>query len=193
MINKEKIHLELLNRLNQESAVYLQTELENVLKERENLIIKNAESLMDCIDQGMKHYKCLQEKETVGDICFVYLSFLYTGILENKIKYRLDFYDKNDRVSDIECSVNWEFPEFSRCIYKMRNYLEKEINIRAKEWCYEADSILYSMALSLRSLSDNLLREIWEEMLRRKSWDWYNVEKVKIMMGELFDEAELII
>lgn len=193
MINREKIHLELLTQLSNASETLLQAELKNILKEHGKLIIENAESIAKTIDQGMKIYRGLQEKGLVGDICFLYFSFLFTGVLENKIKYRIDFYDENDRVSDIECFINWEFLEFSTCLNKIHKYLEDEFNTRGKEWSFEVDSILYTTALSLRSLSDHLLVKIWEEILTRKSWEWYSREKVKIMVGELFDEAKLII
>lgn len=192
MLNRENIRKEFLKQMN-EIAEERTNKYLNALQERRNAIVmEGAVSLSICLTVAMEKYKILQATGVTGKLHSMYFSFLYTGILVGEMRYRLDLYDENERSSETECSCNWNFNEFSKCLSEIQAVLEDEFRKRGKGWEYELDDIIYQIALKLRIAADDMISEIFMVLGTQKAWEYLGENNVKVFLGELFDDAKPI-
>lgn len=192
MLNRENIRKEFLAQMNGASEELTNQYLDTLQENRNEIVTEGAASLLTCLNLAMDKYKELQTAGMTGNLDSMYFSFLYTGILRGEIRYRLDLYDENERVSETECSCNWNFPEFSKCLSEIQITLLEEFKKRGKGWEYELDTIIYQTALTLRIVADGMITEIFMVLGAQKAWEYFAANNVRVLLGELFDDTKPI-
>ena len=67
----------------------------------------------------------LQEKGLKGEIQYIHISYLRTGLIENKGIYRIDLYDDKWFVDKEECSINIDFDFIFKALFSHMSELEE--------------------------------------------------------------------
>jgi len=84
-------------------------------------------SFMSCFDVAWKQFQLMQFSRLKGDLSYVCISFLRTGVLLNSAWFQLDFLDKKGWGNIEECSVEWDINPVSTVIYSHINYLDNSV------------------------------------------------------------------
>lgn len=101
-----------------------------VESEKHNLAL-NFET---CFDKTWKAYNSMQKDGLKGDLCYIYISFLRSGVLLHDAWFQLDFFDERNWGDLTPCSVDWQTDIISNEIYSYVNKLyHKKMTAREKD------------------------------------------------------------
>lgn len=140
-------------------------------------------------------YSAYQLQEKAGQVKsleWVYISFLRTGLLDGSPCYRIDFYDAEGYVSEIECAEKWNFHYAFDYYYKAKQGIMERLNRQTRLKAYEIRDILQSLSDSFRELSDSLIAQLIHSMCSDFAGIASKEHRLKIMLGDYMDQAELI-
>lgn len=144
---------------------------------------------MKCI---YEKYKILQETNLVGNLEWIYISFLRTGLLDHSPCYRIDFYDSRGCICEIDCSGIWDIPEIFNSYYRTLEQIMVRMQRQTYLGLHEIHGILYNLAESFRTLADRLIFQLVQSM----NSEWAEMalpdSRLKIMLGDYLDHGELI-
>lgn len=133
-------------------------------------------------------YEMLQRKKEAGEVNYVYLSFLRSAILLDQCFYRIDLYDENGQLSQVECCQNWR-PDFLwNRLQVVREILTKKFSNRGIG-LYFLDEMVLQYAEELHTAFIPLFQQIFENDEAEKP---IFSSAVRVHMGEFLDSSEEI-
>lgn len=136
-------------------------------------------------------YRDLQKQGQVGELMWIYISFLRTAFIDQSPCYRIDFYDIQGCISNVECTDTWGFDFIFDNYYEIKTKVMNQVLKQTRFRTYESDSIMNGLAEYFRQLADAriplLIKNIEEDLA-----NLLNYRNVKILLGEFLDHAEVI-
>jgi len=152
------------------------------------------ENLVLTFDKICGQAICLQEKQSKGEIKYIYFSLLRTSILENKGEYRIDFYDENWLLDKEECSINIDLSFIFNSIF---NYKE-ELKEKKKEYGknitdMDIENIILKEIDKYHILAVEFLKTMIEKFIETSSYKGMKkAEDIAILAGEYMDVTQII-
>lgn len=177
----------------------LEAEIDTGIREFEYECSCDQINIVNSIKNSLKHiflklnllYRNLQKKDMVGDMEFIYLSFLRSAILTNNAVYQIDVYDRKGRSSTVECACRWECIE----IFQGFHNLKRDIEIKFRKQKKIREYILDKRLIELGETMHEFARPIIAEAIKQLAEDellWGDKLPV-IMIGEFLDKSDEII
>lgn len=146
----------------------------------------------NCLREMGVKYQTLQNSGITGNPAYVYLSFLWSGVLGQGNWYRVDYYDSRDCISDVECGEGLDISPALKCFKHSSNVIIDLFASQTKVKPYIADEIVYKMAerfcIELKPL---LLKTLYQVLLGEGD-KLYGESSVKFFMGEFLSNTEPI-
>lgn len=156
---------------------------------RRQILLKTVKEIKKTMEILVKQYEDKKASGEIGELKYVFFSFLRTGIVRTGTWYRVDYYDMRERISLVECGSKLELSEilspWYESTYKLRKIFGKQT--RVKE--YELDYMLYQMAERYQPLVACLLEDAVRESLNERGRTWFGEERVEFWQGEYMDKA----
>lgn len=190
---EDKIKEEFLNSIRKKSEQMYQESMQRIEAEFSQRLPDIAASLLEVFVQTLKLYHALLAEGKVGELKFIYFSFLRTGIIFDSPNYRLDFYDSKNRASLVECAGMWDFS----CIFNYLREIKQELSLiferqtRVPGW--ELDNTLHNLANFYRAEADKKIEDVLYSVLEQNGTQLIGDSSVKFFIGELYDRANLIL
>lgn len=192
VINYEKLEKDFLNKVYQIAEQGLNKSVKNLEDEKEKLVEYLEDSWSVCLRRLENKYQKLQASKVTGELCYGYLSFLRSGILNKSDWYRMDYYDARDNISEIECGEKLD----ATLILNMFNHYTDEIRDEFASQTlvreYVADKIIYQMAEQFCSYLEPLLLEAFYRVLAEEGASLYHTLNVKFFVGEFFAQTKQV-
>lgn len=192
MLNVEKIKAETYKEIQKIAEDNERIYRERISEEFPSYVSEAKKSLWCEIGVLHKKYKELEDAGRVNALEWIYISFLRTGLLDGSPCYRIDFYDAEGYVSEIECAGSWDFHYVFDFYYRAKQPIMDRLKCQTRLKTYEINDILQSLSASFRDLSDTLIAQL----IRSMSSDFAGIASkdhmLKIMLGDYMDQAELI-
>lgn len=192
VINYKKLEQDFLNDVYQkaEQSYYICIQDINNQKEYVLQYLKNTWS--KCLIRLGDKYQELCDSGLTGTLCYGYLSFLRSGIINQTNWFRMDYYDSRDRISQIECGDRLEIisilKTFNNCTNEIRSIFKAQTLVKE----YKADKIIIQMAEQFCVELRPLLLDAFYQVLEEEGSDLYDKLTLKFFMGELFSQAEAV-
>jgi len=145
-----------------------------------------------CLRKLSSKYQKLHDSGTTGTLAYGYLSFLWSGVLEQGTWYRMDYYDSRSCISDVECSERFDISlalkRFEQGSNEIRDMFASQTQVKP----YLADEVIYHMAecfcIELKPLLLNTLYQV----LLEEGDKLYGTSSIKFLAGEFLSNAELV-
>lgn len=193
LVANDKLRAEFLLKIHKTAQQHFEESMDIWDQKKKELVSRAQDSLGNSLEALCKKYKCLQEEGKTGELRYVYLSFLRSGILCHTPWYRLDAYDSRDCISDVECTESWDFLDISHCLYSGAEKLKAEFHKQSRVKEYELDEIIFQLAEKFHQKTKGIFCEILEAILKEKGTMLLEDCCVDFMMGELFDKSEFLL
>ncbi|MCI9584316.1 hypothetical protein D3Z50_03545 [Clostridiaceae bacterium] len=142
---------------------------------------------------GLKRYASLEREKAVGELKYIYVSFLRTSIIAGSPNYRLDFYDDRNRCSLIECSEEWNFNYIFDFLKHIDNSLKKMFKEQTRVPEYELDNIIFELAEHYRKISDKKIDSVIKYMIENREEHIAFNHTVKIYIGDFLDKVSFVL
>lgn len=188
---KEEILNEFVNKYVDEKWINEFIEIDEIYKSDKEAI---EENLILTFDKVCKLAKDLQEKESKGDIKYIYFSLLRSNIIEDIGEYRIDLYDENWVLDKEECSINIDLNFIYSSLFKQK----KELKEKKKEYGksisdMDVENIIFKEIDKYHILAVEFLKELIEKLINISSYEeMKKSEDIVILAGEYMDETEII-
>lgn len=166
-------------------------EIDEVYNEQQSQI---DEALAAAFKQLLQQADTLHQQGKKGKVRYIYLSYLRTSIMEERIMYRLDAYDSNWYLDPIECTTQWE-PSFifnplfrrMKALDQVKKQYARKITAMDLEQMMQIEAIKYhGLALEmLKSRLPFILDQLEITSIMDESG-------LTIAAGEYRDETELL-
>ena len=132
------------------------------LTKLETLFKLNIKALAASLDAGIQNqlneYKTLQTAGLKGDLSYLYISFLLSGVLCQLPWLRIDLLDENDHLDLTECYVEWNVPAIAGHLYQSVEKMAKENDMKDYEleqaWLDAADEYFRAFERYLPAIID---------------------------------------
>lgn len=150
--------------------------------------------LIDIFDKLCRRTKELQEKGLKNKVKYIYFSILRTKIMENKGVYRIECYDEDWYLDEVEVYELWN-PDF---IYKslfdhMEELEEEKKKYLRKITSMDIEKIKQVEASKYHILACEMIRDIVEKLIELESFKEIVEESgYLILFGEYKGDSELI-
>lgn len=146
------------------------------------------DELLEIIKKLNAAYTDLQRDAQVGKVNYVQFSFLRMGVLLDAPWYRIDLYDEEWRVSEVECAADWhpailaaQFQEIAANLAEAA----KKSGIAAHYY----ERLLLSAAEELHKLFTSLLPELFAIEAEEQPVFFHFVD---VYCGEFLDECQRV-
>lgn len=149
-----------------------------------------AEELFVIFEKLSKKHKRLHNEKLLGKAELIYISFLRGGILLHMPCYRIDLYDENDRVSEIECSQRWEPGIFNEIIRKGEETLTANFSRQSSAGMYFCEEMTLCLAEKLHDQFTLLLPEVLQLLEQKQEKNFSS--SIRVFMGEFLDISQQI-
>ncbi|MFW6678947.1 hypothetical protein ACOAOT_14945 [Lacrimispora sp. AGF001] len=136
-------------------------------------------------------YINLQKQDLVGDMEFIYLSFLRSAILTNSDVYQLNVYDRKGRSSTVECVCRWDCIEIFQGFYNLKRNIETRFRKQMKINEYVLDKRLIELGETMNEIAKPFIIDAIKQ-LAEDEYLWEDKLPV-IMIGEFLDKSDEII
>lgn len=134
-------------------------------------------------------YADLQRDRQVGDVKYVQFSFLRTGVLLNGPWYRIDLYDENWRIAEVECGISWQPTFLVEPFQETAKALEENFKkVRIARHHYQ--SMVLKAAKELHLFLTSLLAELFAAKAEEQSPVFF--QAIDVYCGEFLDECQQI-
>lgn len=147
-----------------------------------------GQELFEKIAQLYQDYKRLQRERQTGPLEYVHISFLRTGVLLQDAWYRIDFYDRNGQLSEVECFADWQPQILSEIIAQAEKALTANFMKQSSAGLYECKRFVLRIAEHLHSVFGSLFTEIFS--MREESAERAIEEAVRVHIGEFLDDSQ---
>lgn len=145
--------------------------------------------IMDKIKKLNVTYTDLQRDNQTGEVKYIQFSFLRTGVLLDAPWYRIDLFDKNWRISEIECAVSWH-PAILEAEFKEITASLNETFKRSGIATYHYEKLLLKVAEELHQVFISLLPELFEIEVEEQQQIFFHF--VDVYCGEFLDECQQV-
>lgn len=139
------------------------------------------------IEHLRKKYLMLEREKQTDKLEYIQLSFLRIGVLLQEPWYRIDFYDRNWQVSEVECAVRWQPLLLTETLQKAQAVLSENFLKQSSAGFYEYEQMILEIAEEFHLLFSSLLPEIFPQIEDRQ--DRLFKEPVTICIGEFLDSS----
>lgn len=144
--------------------------------------------LSDVLNQVYHDYSIMQREEKVGELRWIYFSFLRSSMIEGYPAYRIDFYDERDCYAGDECCGVWEFTYIFSHFDKIKDKVLETFDGQSKAKAYEADHLLYALYERFHKIASDFFPALLSQR-RIADLDSHNETLIDIKEGELFDRT----
>lgn len=192
MLNAEKLKKEAfaeVQEIAEEGKIRYFAQIEETFSQ---CFAEARKELWEAIGSVYKTYQLLEKAGAVKSLEWIYISFLRTALLDGAPCYRIDFYDSDGYVSEIECSGAWGFYFIFDFYDQLKQQVMEGLKRRTRLKNYDINDILYSLSDSFRSLSDDLVTQLIHSMSSDFAVMASKEHRLKIMLGDYMDQAALI-
>lgn len=162
---------------------------EKIKKNWEERKLTLHDEIMDKINKLNVTYTDLQRDNRVGEVKYVQFSFLRTCVLLDAPWYRIDLYDKNWRISEVECVVSWH-PAFLEAEFQEIATDLHEIFKKSGIATYHYEKRLLKVAEELHKVFTSLLPELFELEVEEQQQIFFHF--VDVYCGEFLDECQQV-
>lgn len=149
--------------------------------------------ISDSLEQVMRllaeQYLKLEGRGVVGELNYLKLSWMRTGLIDKSNLYRIDCYDKRWVLSFYECSLGWTPPLIFDGLEVLRDYLLPIFQMHSSK-SYEYDKHLFEAAEQLNCQFLTLLPHIISPLLCKV----FENQRPNLIVytGEFMDYSKLI-
>lgn len=168
--------------------------LADLLTSSEQYMEDMTASLIKAVEAGCKQVRLLQDKQLKGEIRYIHFSLLRTRLREREACYRLDFYDEQWVLDEMECSVYWRAEPLFAPLFRQAEVWERELaGYARKVTLMDVERFLQIEAMPYHALAVEYLRasvpeliglEDYVQMRKRPELGW--------LAGEYKDSCEII-
>lgn len=137
-----------------------------------------------------RQYELLMREGKTEEMRFIYFSCLRSSAVNKYPVYRIDFYDKRDCLSTVECYGEWGFWFVFSHFYKIKEKIMNKFKSQTRVKIYEADVWLFRLFDEFHDIAIKYIPEILRETELKKMDVGREVE---IREGGLFDRTERVV
>lgn len=134
-----------------------------------------------------KKYLILEREKQTGKLEYIQISFLRIGVLLQEPWYRIDFYDENWQISEVECAVRWQPVFLTEALQNAQAVLNENFLKQSSAGLYEYEQMVLEIAEKFHLLFSSLLPEIFPQIEGRQESLFR--EPVTICIGEFLDSS----
>ena len=192
MINEANLKNKVINELQTIADDRYLWYSQKIEKEIDSYIAEITDGLKIVLNNIYSQYIKLQDSGEVGTLKWIYLSFLHTSFLDHSPCYKIDFYDKRDCISEIECTELWDFKYIFDCYYNIENEIIEKLNKQTRVLRHEINDMLIQLQQKFHYLADAWIITIIKNILKEDDVFILKDSNVKFMLGEYLDNSELI-
>ncbi|OXM85454.1 hypothetical protein CF651_15285 [Paenibacillus rigui] len=137
----------------------------------------------------------LQKQGTKGDIHYVYISLLRTGIMENIPCYRIDVHDHNWYLDTVDCSALWRADFIFEPLFRRMAGLETAKTAYARKVTpMDLARIQQIEAVKYHLLTVEFMKSMLPLLLNSSAYRQVaKSPNIRWMMGEFRDQSELLV
>lgn len=133
---------------------------DEISKRISNEIQSLSDSFGQALGLAVKTYQELEKTGKKGQLCFCYISFLRSSVLEQRSLYRLELYDEEELLDFEECSAEWDVKEISRYIYIDLPLTDKLVPTKEDWMDYEVEQLWITEAEKYHAGMGAVIRQI---------------------------------
>lgn len=149
-----------------------------------------SDQLYAILVQLYKAYQPLRDEKLVGEPAYLYISYLRSGVLLHTPYYRIDLYDENGRISEVECSAGWESAPMREIARAGEETLAANFSRQSSAGMFCCEEMTLRLADELHRQCTALMPKILEALGARKQKIFPAI--LRVYMGEFLDEAQEI-
>jgi len=177
----------------------LEAQIETGFREFEYECTYNHKNIINNMKNSLKNiflklnllYIDLQKQDLVGDMEFIYISFLRSAIFTNSNVYQLNVYDRKGRSSTVECVCRWDCIEIFQGFYNLKRDIEAKFRKQMKIKEYILEKRLMELGETMHEFAKPIIAEAIKQLVEDE-YLWEDKLPV-IMIGEFLDKSDEII
>lgn len=135
-------------------------------------------------------FKQLQLDKQVSEPQYVQFSFLRSSVLLRDCWYRIDLYDKNWQISEVECCEKWQPDFLDEKLRDAEKVFDENFRKQSVVGMYSCEQILLQMAEKLHLLFLSFLPELFQQMSAQYLYIFS--EPIGVYSGEFLDKSEKV-
>jgi len=155
------------------------------LKNEDRIIGEIKHSFLVLFEQTRQRHKDM-------DIRYIYISYLRSSFLGKTSTYRIDLYDQEDRLSEMECAVYWNCKEISDEFYSIRDELKDIFKRQSKLKDYVLDERIVELAEEVCDFAKPFIKKAIIQLMEENANLWKQREMPVFFIGEYMDKTEEI-
>lgn len=192
MVKDEYIKQPLVQEITELVDSGLGTHRKKINQDFSSHIEEITEELWLHIESIYSRYEQMKACNNQEDLEWIYISFLRSSFIDQFPAYRIDLYDKTDRISEKECYGMWKF-EYMYCdYYHTVRDVEKKLKAQTRLKIHEIEYLIIRLREEIRIDADNAIKLMilkGKEMFENKIT---SRQEIKIMVGDFFGKTEMI-
>ena len=142
-------------------------------------------SFQSAVDAGLKKITALQK----GKIKYICVSYLFSSLSSGKCEYRIDFYDSNFYLDQVETACYWE-AKFATSLIQEEYAIFK--NLMHKKLIRVMDYEVRNLVIDFGAFYFSTLAFYFRELIDSVDWKKYNVlleSEVTVIYGGFQDKG----
>lgn len=147
------------------------------------------QTLNSKLETLLMQYEAMQKQGIFGKLEYIQFSFLRTGLLDHHDPYRIDLYDSQWLLSDVECMVKWNAENIFDGFYELKTLLQERFKGQTRVREYYIDIILNPYVSKFYEIEEHNLKSLLKSFLV-KLVDV--ADDVKIVHGDYLNQYKII-
>lgn len=143
-----------------------------------------CEDLANTIKNGLEQLHSCQEKGLKGELCYLVISFLLSGVYSQESLLKLDFYDERYYRDPCDLDCYWDYSALFPSAIENKKKIIQRIKLKVTSVMdYEVEERMTSYRVGQSRLLEGIMKKMFQEESLKKTLALEAEKEVRIMYG----------